>query len=263
MLYDLQLTKPTVLLPDNLKKSMKIFKYFKTPILLVGSSNIRNLMFFGDFDLLSSVEIKHPAEKSYREFNRILEDAKKTDFLYFVEVKIQLKNGDKIRNFVDLAKYKKIYENIDFIKFDFILFDDSVFYELSSLYIIKYGKEETKKKINDNIESLKSEIPDLQKENKYYKMLKRIFSIAKLKNDELTMNNLTSFFNKNGRDYQNMANLEAIEKIFELDKEPLTLKRIKNNLKLLKVDAEDISNKIDSFKNDLQNKAKKFYNTLK
>lgn len=243
--------------PDNLKKAMEILKYGKEKLNLVGSSNIKSLLYFGDFDFMTLIKDRKEPKKSYEEFDRILEDAKKTDFLIFQELKIQLKDGTKIREKISESKFIEIFKNIDFVKFDFILYADYIFYELSSLYSF------TNNSVNkdENIKRLYDELPELKKEKKYFKLLKRIYSISNLKNEILDVRDLTKFFNNNGLGYRIMSNLEAIEKLYEISDSKLNLHRIKENLKILKIPEKDISKNIQKLKESLTKKAKDFYDS--
>lgn len=243
--------------PTNLKKAIQALRYYQNPIFLMGSSNIRSLQYFGDYDLFTKIENIETAEKSYQEFERILNNTKEHDFMNLLEIKIQLKDGKKIREFVDIKTFKKIFDKIDFVKFDFILYSDSIYYELSSIY--SFSKTSKSKNIDDEIKSLLEEIPELEKEDKYYKVLKRLYSISVLKKDILNIRKLTKFFNDNGKKYRIMSNLEAIEKIFSLDNSELTKNRIKQNLALLKTTPSIIGEKIESLKMNLNKDAENFY----
>jgi hypothetical protein len=241
--------------PENLVKSMEILKYFDNPIILAGSANLRSQMFFGDYDLISNIKKKESAKKSYYEFRRILKEAQEQNFLTLDEVKIQLTNGKKYREFISLEEFEKVFKDIELIKFDFLLYSDYVFYELSSIYPLiqkPLDPEENKK-------SLLGELPELKKEGKYYKLLKRIFSLSSKTGKSINLEKLTAFFNKNGEDYRKMSNLEAIEKIYKIDPSDQNLFRIKENLRMIGENASSISKKIESIKKSLQMRAKKFY----
>jgi hypothetical protein len=243
--------------PDELKKSMEILRYFDNNIMLAGSANIKSLKYFGDYDLVSLIEKKGTVESSYKEFERILKEMDQQNFLNLYEIKVQLKNGKKIREFPSFENWKKIFKNIDLVKFDYILYSDYIYYELSSLYPFNSEKKESTEK--ENRKSFLDDIVELKKENKYYKILKRIYSLSLLNENEKDIKLLNKFFNNRGLDYRIMSNLEAIEKIFEIDKNEKTLERIKKNLNLIHTNPSNIKNKINSKKELLNKIAKKFY----
>ncbi len=242
--------------PANLILCMKILKYFDNIIFLAGSASLTSQIYFGDYDLLSLIKKKGTPKSSYREFQRILKQSEEQDFLKLDEIKIQLKDGTKYREFLDEDKFIKIFNDIDIVKFDFILFSDGIYYELSSIYAFQYQNfsKETQMK------SLYDELPELKKEGKYYKILKRIFAISSLDKNITLAQELTRFFNENGKDYRILSNLEAIEKIFKISKDEKVKNRIIDNMRILNIDSKDIPKKINSIKKSLKKKAEDFYN---
>lgn len=240
---------------ETLKEAMNILKFKNEPLNLWGSSNLRALQYFGDYDFMTNILSKYSARESYTEFKRILDESEKSGFLTLIEIKIQLKNGVKIRELVQEDEFIKNYKKIEFIKFDFIIYIDYIFYELSSLY--SYDNKLFDK--NNNIKRLNDEIQELKKDNNYYKILKRTFSLANLKNEKLNAQELIKFFNKVGSKYRIISNLEAIEKIYEVSDSKLDLYRIKENLKILGISEKDMSNKINILRDSIQKEAEDFY----
>jgi hypothetical protein len=228
---------------DKVRKYRDLFKYKNNKIILNGSAALKSQYYFSDFDFSTNISINN---KSFHEFERILNDINNENFIYFIELKIQLKNGKKIRcktidKFTQKLFNKHSYD-VDFIKIDIVSWIDGRFIEMSCIYDIvgeslKRFRACGDKPKKDLLKSLKDDINDLMDEGKYYKVLKRIFNIYKIKSFKSEYKNkkllvyLTQFFNSdNGKIYSDIANVEAIKLIFKKYTDPITQQRIKSNL---------------------------------
>lgn len=241
-------------LPKVLKEAMSSLRYFNIPIMLVGSASIKTITHFGDYDLLSDLsKVNIGARASYDEFIRILH--KTNTSLLLTEIKIELKNGAKLRHIPSVEEYAKLYDKIEFIKFDYILYDDPILYDLSSIY--SFDSEYLSK--NTSIVRLRKELMQLIHEEKWYKVLKRIYSISRLEENLTNLDKLTTFFNDNGRAYRTMSNLEAIKNAYGVNKSHVLLQRIGKNLEALGIAPRDIASQVLKLEKLLGNKAKKFY----
>jgi hypothetical protein len=230
---------------DKVRKFRDLFKYKNNKIMLNGSAALKSQYYFSDFDFSTNIDINN---KSYHEFERILNDINNENFIYFIELKIQLKNGKKIRcktidKFTQKLFNKHSYD-VDFIKIDIVSWIDGRFIEMSCIYDIVGDKPK-----KDLLKSLKDDINDLMDEGKYYKVLKRIFNIYKIKSSKTEYKNkkllvyLTQFFNSdNGKIYSDIANVEAIKLIFKKYTDPITRQRIKSNLNSLGINGINIRN---------------------
>lgn len=231
---------------DKVRKYRDLFKYKNNKIMLNGSAALKSQYYFSDFDFSTNIDINNKSESlkrfracGFHEFERILNDINNENFIYFIELKIQLKNGKKIRcktidKFTQKLFNKHSYD-VNFIKIDVVSWIDGRFIEMSCIYDIV--GESSKK---DLLKSLKDDINDLMDEGKYYKVLKRIFNIYKIKSSKTEYKNkklliyLTQFFNSdNGKIYSDIANVEAIKLIFKKYTDPTTQQRIKSNLNSL------------------------------
>ena len=231
---------------DKVRKYRDLFKYKNNKIMLNGSAALKSQYYFSDFDFSTNIDINNKSESlkrfracGFHEFERILNDINNENFIYFIELKIQLKNGKKIRcktidKFTQKLFNKHSYD-VNFIKIDVVSWIDGRFIEMSCIYDIV--GESSKK---DLLKSLKDDINDLMDEGKYYKVLKRIFNIYKIKSFKSEYKNkkvlvyLTQFFNSdNGKIYSDIANVEAIKLIFKKYTDPTTQQRIKSNLNSL------------------------------
>jgi hypothetical protein len=234
---DILETKTDFDINDKIRKFRDLFKYKNNKIMLNGSASLKSQYYFSDYDFSTSIDnLDH---KSFYEFERILNDINNENFIYFVELKIQLKNGKKIRcKTIDKFTQKlfnKHSHDVDFIKIDIVSWIDGRFIEMSCIYDIVGDKQKT-----DLLKSLKDDINELMNKGKYYKVLKRIFNIYKIKSSKTEYKNkkilvyLTQFFNSdNGKIYSDIANVEAIKLIFKKYTDPILKQRIKSNLNSL------------------------------
>jgi hypothetical protein len=175
-----------------------------------------------------------------------------------VELKFQTKNK-KLRFFpkqpVKQIDVERIWTHIDFIKLDLVVRIENRFTEVSVIYTFESNlprSEEYKKGNEEDIKELKSE-------GNYYKVLKRQFNIYKAEKDKKKLLKLSKIFNgEMGEEYQLISNLEAIQKVLEYYPDPETIKRVKLNLKEVKLPQEisDVESWIKSKKDELNKKAK-------
>jgi len=242
--------------PANLTSAIIALTFDKVPPVLAGSSSIFNLRYFGDYDLITPIKRKkYTASETYDKLMRAYRRALALDFIILDEVKFQTKDGQKFRQIIKKEEFEDIYKDIDIVKFDFILYADDIYYELSSIYAFSFDE-------TDTVQTLRDEIPELRKEGKYFKMLKRFYSLATILGQDRTVRILTEFFNKHGEDYRLMSNLETLEKTYSLDKSRKTLHRIYENLRILHIkgiEDLDFANEIEKIYKKLQKIAKKFY----
>jgi hypothetical protein len=250
---------------DKVRKFRDLFKYKNNKIMLNGSAALKSQYYFSDFDFSTNIDINNKSESlkrfracGFHEFQRILNDINNENFIYFIELKIQLKNGKKIRcktidKFTQKLFNKHSYD-VDFIKIDIVSWIDGRFIEMSCIYDIVGDKPQALNRFSDSpkkdlLKSLKDDINELMDKGKYYKVLKRIFNIYKIKSSKSEYKNkivliyLTQFFNSdNGKIYSDIANVEAIKLIFKKYTDPTTQQRIKSNLNSLGITKINIRN---------------------
>lgn len=242
--------------PDNLIHAMHILKFADVRPVLGGSASIKTIKYFGDFDLISRIPPRtYDAQESYAQLTGIMKRSKETNFLILDEVKFQT-DKMKYRKMISKSQFVKIYDDLELVKYDYILWAGGIFYELSSIYSFKSGG-----KLEDFLKSIYEELPEHKDEGNWFKILKRLYSISNLQKDSTTLKLLTDFFNRHGKGYRIMSNLQAIEKAYKLDKSRETLERIAQNLGELGYDPEqrDFSKEIGGLYNKLQKLAKEFY----
>jgi hypothetical protein len=148
--------------------------------------------------------------------------------MYFVEMKIQSNGGKKERIYsgkeYSHSFFGKIpFDDIDFIKVDVVFRKEitNEFFDASCLYGL--GKEETGEDADaERLKELEQDFGDLVSEGRYFKGLKRLFSMMRIKNDEPeTAIQLVKLFNsETGKLYQITSQLKAINTLkWELDKQ--------------------------------------------
>lgn len=167
---------------------------------VVGSGSIKEIEYADDYDLLEFVD----CERSQDAYDLVLQvfqekyrKAEKMKDLYITDFKNGLVNGKPVRwtkeTIKDGYQYiddKKVYftdmlqKDNNIIKMDIVALTDGLFTEFSENYFITFGRFSTYNRRNIVGETLINCIKaDLRKKiecGKYYKALKRYFSILKL-----------------------------------------------------------------------------------
>ena len=114
------------LLDKKLLNIINLIKFKNNNIELKGSSSLSSQTYFSDYDLFSNISIIPNIEDTYNEFKRMLDELEKND-IKFIELKFQTKDDKKIwfkpNKPFTVNKFKKDYDNIDFIKLDIIPFN--------------------------------------------------------------------------------------------------------------------------------------------
>ena len=242
---------------QKLIMQLKIFDY---PIVVNGSSSLMSQKYFSDYDLFCNITKKETPQELFNEFLKIFKEIMKDPNTYFMEFKIQTKDGDKIRWYdldsFNFNEFYRIYDNIDFCKIDLITKINYQFFEVSCIY--QLSQEPLKK--NNYVKMLKDDIKDLIKDGQYYKALKRKFNIYVAQNNNNKLIELTKIFNSHlGEKYQMKSNLEALKKLLEKTDDDNTIKKIIINLKALHIEPniKKIDSMINELSNEINNEAKK------
>jgi hypothetical protein len=238
------------------------FKNF--PIELKGSSNLKSQHYFSDYDLMSIINKKISVLSAYKEFKKILKNIENSDNYYFIEMKLETTDGQKKKWFLDdkfdYDSFKKYYDKINFFKIDIILWENNIFTESSCLYFFTFDKS-----VENYEKSLRDDIDELEKEGKYYKVLKRKFNLYKIKNDKSNLLKLTKIFNSElGELYRKKSNLEAIKLLYYNYDDNLTNERILLNLNEIgETGYSSINKKIEQYDKFINKKAKQLNKKFK
>jgi hypothetical protein len=242
----------------EIEKAYHILQFKNEPLELVGTAGLKRQLYPADYDFLSKIKFLKTKEM-YNEFKKILDNIQQQNNLYFIEFKFQNKDESKFKIYsIDDFTLKTFYKHfkpskIDYCKIDLIinLENTNDFKEVSVIYFIKKKNDEdiTKEKYILNLED---DYKGLIKEKKYYKSLKRLFTIYKLNMDYKKINILTKFFNSNiGKLYQLKNKLEAVLILLDKFKDDDIIKKrvlmfLRNN-KIKKIDLEFIPELVDDY----------------
>jgi hypothetical protein len=196
----------------------------------------------------------------------VLQNINQNPDMYLIELKYQTKSDLKIRMYpgdiISQEGLERYYDQIKFIKIDTVARIKNKFYEISCIYLFKNEIEETKEEL---IKRLEDDITELKKEHKYYKVLKRLFSISMINNNINTAQLLMNVFNSDlGKQYEKLCNLQAIELLNEFYKDESTREKINLNLKLINERPNtSISKLITRYSKVINNEGKNIYNNIK
>jgi hypothetical protein len=242
----------TDFLDNNLVKVFHFLELSGSHSYLIGSSNIRNILYSNDYDLNENLNIddtKLILEGLYKEFLNIFNKAYYNKDYYITDFKNGInENHEPIRwNYNDMKKGFKLLngKKYDFkycllmdnnmIKLDMCYLMNNLFTDINIVYNLHLinnkkklsnTKKESKKLIISKIEE---DIKELLREGNYFKVFKREFSIALIngKINKQILNLLNSDF---GILYKFISNLKLIVLMIEQKFKPIDLDIIKNNL---------------------------------
>lgn len=244
---------------------------------VVGSANLRTSEFIQDYDIDGILNTNGNKEKILdsltAKFKRIFSDAYKNPALYITDFKCgydpsYLKDDDRYKlrwNKEDIKNGYKILGNGSKkffrdclmekikMKLDMIYLLNGEFVEMSEIYHLSINGEKNYNKANVEKELL-DEIDKLTKEQNYYKLLKRRFSLLKLKKDK-KMEEYIKIFNGQSGLLNNLINqLKIIQNICIQTFRKPKLHEIRGNLQTIKQELSSVyeiyhtnfSNKIDT-----------------
>lgn len=233
---------------------------------LIGSSTIKNLLYTGDYDLN---EHMNNNDNLVHFFKTVFHSCYTLPNYYILDFKcgkdhehnsIKWKYQDIKKGYkeIDYKKYNlsECLKQHETIKLDLCYILDNLFIEITNNYFIN----EEKKDRDDIIKNIEIEIESLIKEHNYFKALKRLFSVEKIKGD--VDEELLIFLNSDyGRFYKCIHDLELVLIMYEQTFKPLKKSLLIDNLQNIKM----IMNKITAFNvdnilDDINNicKSKKF-----
>ena len=181
---------------------------------------------------------------------KILND--KMNGLYFIELKIEYKNGKKKKLYNTSELKTSMFKNIDFVKIDYIIHYNNMFKELTIMYVFNYVKQSK----DDMIAQIQESYHELKDDGNYYKALKRLYSIFKIKRNYKKLITLTKFFNNTGEMYQIVSNLKTLKLLENHYNDIMTKKKVLINLKDINVTYNDIDSTIAKFEKELNEQSK-------
>lgn len=250
--------------PDDIRQAFNVLKFKGYEISLIGSASKKDVHYSGDYDFITLIPRKeNDVNRSFFEFKKIFEKIDTKDNFYFIEFKLQTKNNQKIRWYPDdeftIESFEKEFDNVDFCKIDLIVRENKIFREISCIYA--YVDRIRKVSTRAIIKSLRDDIKELKKEQNYFKILKRQYSIADLQDKTERKNMLLKILNGElGEKYFIFSNLETAKKLLEFYDTPKIRKEINLELKELGVNTNirKLQETIEKLFNFINENSKKY-----
>lgn len=197
---------------------------------VIGSASIKRSVNYGDYDLQTIFKCKNKkkcVEKIRQHFIKLFKIAKKNKQLWVTDLKIGELNTEPLRwNQEDLVN--KINKGVSFndallmkstIKVDIVYYLNGRFVEITDNYYFniagnKNYKETTK---NDIIDSISESYNEYIEQKKYFKSLKRLYAIIRLKDpDNKKLDLLLNYFNSDiGLLYRVTTEIETLILLIE------------------------------------------------
>lgn len=261
--------KKRIYLNKDLEDIMKHSIIEGSKLNVLGSYKLQSIKYPNDVDIDIIINKKSETKNFEDIIKAMLYILGKNKKNSLIQIKIDLENGEKekwenpeenLEGFYDY--YKKNFKNIFSMKFDYIIYIDEKLFEYNIVYFFKEKIGDKKK----NIESIKKEIEELEKEGNYFKSLKRKFSIYNLNGDEKNISELTKIFNSDlGKDYNDLSTLKTIEILKERKTTPLSpdLEEAINSTFTKLNNKENKNINLNSLENKINEKAKNFVNNFK
>ena len=253
---------------------MKVLKLGQNAVQLVGASAIASQYYISDYDLVSKIGVvasdRLSIDDTFKEFKNILERIDNEHNLFFIELKIEQKDGKKYKFFntkdFNLDMFKKHFnDDTELIKVDCILNIKGTFKEVSIIYFFQNEKVDVKQ----YQKSLLDDQKEFYKDKIFYKSLKRLFTAAKLSDpqDKNLMITLLSLFNSDiGRLYQLKNELDAGIIFIGRYKDKMSEKKVRqflNNIGMKDMSIEDMPKISSEFGGIINREAKQFYKFYK
>lgn len=243
--------RPPALWQDQIRTVYRILKLPDIPLDLKGSASLESQRYFADYDFFCFVP-KMNGKDFYNIFTDIRDRLFNDPNVFPIETKIE-RDGKKYRFFKNEPLDKKVCSDVDLIKIDIIVQIQNQFTEVSCLYSFQNPMSK-----DEYIQNLESEMKELIKEGSYYKALKRLFSIFRIEKDNKNLILLTRYFNsEDGKLYQKISNIEAIQKLEEYYKDEMA--QIKVSLKDLGVTSSSVEKEKKQMLNKINKNAKKMF----
>jgi hypothetical protein len=225
---------------QDIRVFVNLLKWDNNEMLLLGTGSSATQLYPSDIDLFSKIFNNYNSDAVYKKVIQKLTEASQRPDMFFIEGKIQDKDGEKFKwkNMAELkrpasvVKFKSLYDNIDYVKFDFVLYLNQQFVELSVIYV--FNKDDLDYSALKM--SLSNDMIDLIHERKYYKSLKRLFALLKLEHPPARNNliKISELFNSSiGALYKRNSILKAVELFLETYQDPESIrlaKRVYENL---------------------------------
>ena len=194
---------------------------------LIGTAGLKSQLYTGDYDFTMDLN-DLPRDVVFTGLNDVVNNIASNPDIYFVEMKIQSNSGKKERiyrgaEFSHTFFGKIPFDDIDFIKVDTVFRKEASneFFDASCMYSLGDVVEAGEDADDERLKELEQDFGELIGEGKYWKALKRLFSMMRIRNEEPeTSIQLVKLFNSEaGKLYQLTSQLKAVQTLkWELDK---------------------------------------------
>ncbi len=205
---------------DAIRRFVAVLKFDGAPVVQLRTSSFKSQQYFSDYDLLSPVSNRHlSAQKICADLKRILKAVAEMDDIWFIELKIQNKDGSKVKFFpqdiapLDCDKVDAAIKVLDYIKIDAVIYirDTNKLTELSIIYAFQDVPAD-----DILIATISEDYRHYWSAGNPYKALKRLFSVYRLEGDKARMVELSSLFNsQTGKLYSLSSNLKAVKLVLD------------------------------------------------
>ena len=189
-------------------------KYGNSTIIQQGTSSLKSQQYFSDYDLFTNVH--DTPENVCKNITNILNNIKSIPDIWFIELKIQNKDGSNKKFYENNIKcdiFEKAIKKLDYLKIDFVIFVNET-QKLTELSIIYNFSNKPPKE--DLIHGIKLDYEYHKQTGNIYKSLKRAFSVHRIKENKEKMKQLSNLFNsKTGYLYAIVSNLKAIKLVLD------------------------------------------------
>ena len=201
-------------IPQDLVKYVSALRYDNATVFLEGSASLIRNQYSGDLDFSSFID---GSPKLFEEFSKIQKKTDAIDNMYFIEGKVQLRDGKKLRWYNPKEFTPKMVDKpslIDFIKLDYVILMKGIFTELSIIYTIKRSPSD-RATTDEILNEIKKNYNEYLEDGQYFKAMKRMFTIIKITDlpeaNKVLESMLKGLFNtETGKLYQITSALKAI-----------------------------------------------------
>ena len=204
--------------PDRVVEILKLMTFGGKPQ-VIGSASLRVIQYIGDYDA-----DEYNTKASPAKFKKIVRRLMHLPDVYIGDIKCGEMDGEPIRWTVSDVLRGKVYmgnhhhtladciRNPVLFKLDVVAFIDNRYTELSMIY----NKGKSSVSGSEFRRELELQVAEKYKEKLYYKMTKRMFSIARLDEDKETAMKLIPLFNGDlGRLYSIISDIDVLTYLFD------------------------------------------------
>ena len=254
----------------NLTPVLEVFQWDTYPFMLVGTGGLKLMKYPADVDGLVKV-LTYTPKSAYDNTKKIIDRIAKQPNLFFAELKLQNKDGEKVKFFspeeFSREAFYKFFdpETIDYIKFDCVIDLSGHFKEVSCIFFLSKDPLDMKKYqrtlFDDGVHYYESGKP--------FKYLKRLFMANKLKGfpDNKLLNSIADFFNGPiGKLYAIQNELDAayiFHKKYQKPFDNMRIERFLSGVKLSGLPFEEIPLVSAQYNDLIQSEAKQFINKIR